>query len=111
ARQDGERIWRLSAAARPVPEQQWPDPLPEPLPADASRLLRALRKVGQRHAERLGMAAALMLRKKTLEAMVRTGYPCGAYRLPDGLTGWRRELMGAELLGLASPSVNEGNKA
>lgn len=110
-RQDGETILRLIAEGQQVPEQQWPEPLPEPLPADANRLLKALRKVGQRHAERLGMAAELMLRKKTLEAMVRTGYPCGPYRLPEELTGWRRELMGAELLALANPSVDEENKA
>lgn len=101
-RQDGETILALISEGQKVPASQWPAPLPEPLPTDANRLSKTLRKVGQRHAERLGMASELMLRKKVLEAMVRTGYPCGPYSLPDELTGWRRELMGEELLALAN---------
>jgi ribonuclease D len=37
--------------------------------------------------------------------MVRTGYPSGPYRLPDELTGWRRELMGEALLKAANGAV------
>jgi len=107
-RQDGETILELIRQGREMPEEQWPEPLPEPLPADANRLLKALRKIGVRHAERLGMASELMLRKKVLEAMVRTGYPCGPYRLPDELTGWRRELMGEEMLALANGLSSTG---
>lgn len=110
-RQDGETILGLISQGRQVPEQQWPQSLPEPLPADANRLLKVLRKVGQRQAERLGMASELMLRKKILEAMVRTGYPCGPYSLPDELTGWRRELMGEELLALANQFSSKGEGA
>src|SRR5690606_28599192 len=110
-RQDGETILRLIAEGRRVPEQQWPKPLPEPWPPEATRLLRPRRRGGRRPAERLAMPAGWMLRKKTLGARVGTRYPRGPYRLPDELTGWRRELMGAELLALANPSVNEGIKA
>jgi ribonuclease D len=72
--------------------------LPEPLPAEATTLLKKLRAIGQAEAERQGMAAELMLRKKHLEEMLRTGYPLGPYRLPESLRGWRRELMGPALL-------------
>ena len=48
-----------------------------------------------------------MLRKKHLEALVRTGHPGGPYRLPDELNGWRRTLMGDELLAVA----NQGEQA
>ena len=109
-RQDGETVLELIEQGRQVPQTQWPAPLPEPLPADANRLLKVLRKVGQRQAERLGMAAELMLRKKVLEALVRTGYPCGPYQLPDELSGWRRTLMGEELLALTNQfSSQEGS--
>lgn len=97
-RQDGETIIELVRQGKLVPESQWPQSLPEPLPAHANRLLKLLRKVGQQHATRLNIAPELMLRKKVLEAIVRTGYPNGPYSLPDELNGWRRELMGAELL-------------
>lgn len=110
-RQDGQTIIELIQQARAIPPAQWPEPVPEPLPADANRLLKTLRKVGQRHAERLGMASEIVLRKKVLEALVRTGYPCGPYSLPAELTGWRRELMGAELLALANQFSSKGQPA
>lgn len=46
----------------------------------------------------LGMAPELMLRKKILEALLKSGYPDGPYELPDSLRGWRRERMGQALL-------------
>lgn len=101
-RQDGQAILELIRAGQQVPEQDWPQRLPEPLPAEANKLLKALRKVGQRHATHLGMAEELMLRKKHLEALVRSGYPGGIYQLPDALSGWRRTLMGDELLAVAN---------
>ena len=101
-RQDGQAILELIRQGQAVAESDWPAALPDPLPLEANKLLKRLRKVGQLHAERLGMAPELMLRKKILEAFVRTGYPAGPYHLPDELSGWRRELMGAELLAAAN---------
>ena len=72
--------------------------LPEPLPLEVSSLLKKLRAIGQREGERLNIAPELMLRKKTLEALLKTGYPKGPYQLPESLRGWRRELMGQALL-------------
>jgi ribonuclease D len=46
----------------------------------------------------LNIAPELMLRKKTLEALLKSGYPKGPYQLPDSLRGWRRERMGQALL-------------
>lgn len=110
-RQDGQVILDLIRQGKTIPQEKWPQPVPEPLPADASRLLKTLRKVGQQHAERLGMASEIILRKKVLEAMIRTGYPCGPYSLPAELTGWRRELMGEELLALANQFSTKGQSA
>lgn len=110
-RQDGQIILDLIRQGQALPREQWPQPVPEPLPADANRLLKTLRKVGQQHAERLGIASEIVLRKKVLEAMVRTGYPCGPYSLPAELTGWRRELMGEELLALANQFSTKGQSA
>ncbi|WP_218585568.1 MULTISPECIES: ribonuclease D [unclassified Pseudomonas] len=103
-RQDGDTLLALLAHAAALPAEQWPEPLPEPLPREVAPLLKQLREVGQREAERQGMAPELMLRKKILEALLKTGYPDGPYRLPDSLQGWRRELMGQALLDcLAAP--------
>ncbi|MEO9330895.1 ribonuclease D [Ectopseudomonas guguanensis] len=97
-RQDGETLLRLIREAAVLPPEQWPEALPEPLPIEASALLKKLRAVGQREGERLGIAPELMLRKKTLEALLKSGFPKGPYQLPDSLRGWRRELMGQALL-------------
>lgn len=77
---------------------QWPPAVAEPLPIEAAALIKQLRALGQAEAERLGIAPELMLRKKTLEALVKSGYPEGPYQLPESLRGWRRELMGQKLL-------------
>ncbi|MGE8499578.1 MAG: ribonuclease D [Pseudomonas sp.] len=97
-RQDGEFILNLIKEAGSVPPAEYPDALPEPLPIEAASLLKKLRAIGQREGERLNIAPELMLRKKTLEALLKTGYPSGPYQLPDSLRGWRRELMGQALL-------------
>ena len=97
-RQDGETLLELIRSAAATPEQDWPAPLPEPLPLEASALLKKLRAVGQRAATALDIAPELVLRKKVLEALLKTGYPTGPYRLPDSLRGWRRERLGQSLL-------------
>ncbi|QNH04944.1 ribonuclease D [Pseudomonas sp. B11D7D] len=97
-RQDGETLLRLIRDAAALPPEQWPEALPEPLPLEASALLKKLRVVGQREGERLDIVPELMLRKKTLEALLKTGFPNGPYQLPESLRGWRRELMGQALL-------------
>ncbi|WP_339512776.1 ribonuclease D [Pseudomonas sp. RL_15y_Pfl2_60] len=97
-RQDGEFILQLIKDATALPASEWPEALPEPLPIEASGILKKLRAIGQREAERLDIAPELMLRKKILEALLKSGYPTGPYELPESLTGWRRELMGQALL-------------
>ncbi|WP_028240753.1 ribonuclease D [Stutzerimonas azotifigens] len=97
-RQDGQQILDLIAAAAASAPETWPPRVPEPLPLDASGMLKKLRRVGQGEAERLGITPELMLRKRVLEALLKTGYPQGPYQLPDSLRGWRRERMGAALL-------------
>ncbi|MBS7661316.1 ribonuclease D [Pseudomonas lalucatii] len=97
-RQDGETLLQLIKDAAATSPADWPEALPEPLPVEAAALLKKLRAIGQRQAERLDIAPELMLRKKTLEALLKSGYPHGPYELPDALRGWRRDLMGQALL-------------
>ena len=97
-RQDGPFLLELIERAASLPVEQWPEALPEPLPIEASGILKRLRAVGQAEGERLGIAPELMLRKKTLEALLKSGFPNGPYQLPDSLRGWRRERMGQALL-------------
>ena len=97
-RQDGEFLLDMIKRAASLPPEQWPPAVPEPLPVEAAALIKRLRAIGQAEAERLNIAPELMLRKKTLEALLKSGFPNGPYHLPDSLRGWRRELMGQALL-------------
>lgn len=97
-RNEGATLLGLIKQAKQLTEEDWPEALPEPLPIDAAKVLKRLRKVGLQFGQQLDIAPELMLRKKTLEELLRTGYPGGPYRLPDSLQGWRRELMGDDLL-------------
>ncbi|TWI53745.1 ribonuclease D [Pseudomonas duriflava] len=97
-RQYGDVLIQLIADAAKVPPEYWPERLPEPLPPEISPILKDLRLIGHNEAERLNMSPELMLRKKVLEALIKSGWPDGEYVLPDTLRGWRRELMGQALL-------------
>jgi ribonuclease D len=97
-RQDGQFLLDLIKRAAALPPDQWPPAQPEPLPIEAAGILKRLRAIGQAEGERLQIAPELMLRKKTLEALLKSGYPNGPYQLPDSLRGWRRERMGQALL-------------
>ncbi|MCR8932557.1 MULTISPECIES: ribonuclease D [unclassified Pseudomonas] len=97
-RQDGQFLLDLIKRSGSVGPDQWPPAVPEPLPIEAAALIKRLRALGQAEAERLGIAPELMLRKKTLEALIKSGFPEGPYQLPESLRGWRRELMGQKLL-------------
>ncbi|AGI23472.1 ribonuclease D [Pseudomonas sp. ATCC 13867] len=106
-RQDGDTLIALIAHAARLPEAVHPETLPEPLPREVTPVLKKLREVGQKEAERLNMAPELMLRKKVLEALLKTGWPNGPYQLPESLQGWRRELMGQALLDSLAVQLTE----
>lgn len=55
-RQDGDFLIELIAQASRLPQSEWPEALPEPLPPEVTPLLKSLRAIGQREAETLGMA-------------------------------------------------------
>ncbi len=97
-RQDGETLLAMIRQAAEAPVESWPESVPAPLPLEAGTLLKKLRAVGQREAERLELAPELLLRRKTLEGLVKTGFPQGPYHLPESLRGWRREQLGQALL-------------
>src|SRR5690606_34712881 len=103
-RQDGETLLELIRQAAALPAQEWPAALPEPLPLEAASVLKKLRAVGQRTAQELDIAPEIMLRKKILEALLKSGYPEGPYSLPESLRGWRRERMGQALLDVLEKS-------
>ncbi|SEK45626.1 ribonuclease D [Atopomonas hussainii] len=97
-RQDGETLLQLMAAGKAVPQSDWPETPEPPMGPEVSAVLKRLRNIGKEKAEQLAMAPEIMLRKKALEALLRSGYKDGDYRLPDDFNGWRKELFGEQLL-------------
>lgn len=97
-RQDGETLLQLMAAGKAVPQSDWPETPEPPMGPEVSAVLKRLRNIGKAKAEQLAMAPEIMLRKKALEGLLRSGYKDGDYRLPDDFNGWRKELFGEQLL-------------
>jgi len=46
----------------------------------------------------LEIPADMLVKKKTLEALLRSGYPRGPYELPEPLNGWRKKEIADYLL-------------
>lgn len=96
-RHHGKHLLQLLGQVRELPVDRLPEPLPEPLPLEAGRAVKRLRKLGERFAQEQGIASELVLRKKVLLDALATGWPAGPWRLPESLQGWRRQALGADL--------------
>lgn len=96
-RHHAEALLGLIRTAETLPDGQLPERLPEPLPLEAARALKRLRKLGDRFAEEHQIARELVLRKKILVDALQSGWPSGPFTLPDALQGWRRQMLGAGL--------------
>lgn len=73
--------------------QPTPEPPPRPLGGPQQKLLRRLRREVEAVAQEWQIAPELLARKKDLEALVRVE----GKSLPEGLGGWRSELLGERL--------------
>lgn len=96
-RRNGQELLAKVAAGRSLPEAELPQPMPEPLPLEAGRAVKRLRKVGERFAAEQEIAPELVLKKKILVEALASGWPHGPYRLPAALQGWRLEYLGDAL--------------
>jgi len=97
-RRDGQTLLALIKQAAALPADEYPTPLPAPLPPSAKKPLHILREVVEQQAQRLEMAAEVLLRKKALHDLLQSGFPNGPWQLPPSLVGWRREVLGDVLL-------------
>lgn len=98
---DGEQLLSIIAGQRQKPESECPPRLPKPLPPEQGDLLKALKGYTRDTAERLNVAAEILVRKKDYEDLIRSGMDGGDYHLNERLSGWRREVVGQGLLDLA----------
>lgn len=97
-RTDGEQLLALIERGLHCPAAQQPPRMEKPLPPAAGDLLKALKQQVRQLAEQLNLAPEVLVRKKDYEALVRSGLKNGDYCLPPSLTGWRRGVVGDELI-------------
>lgn len=94
----GDQVLALIAEALKADEALWPDALQKPLSPQAGEWLKGLKKAVTVRADSIDIPADMLVKKKTLEALLRSGYPRGPYRLPEPLLGWRKNEISDDLL-------------
>lgn len=98
-RQYGEQILGLLSQADKLPAEQLPSTLPRPLPPESGKILKVLKNHASKCAARLNVAQEMLAKNKDYEALLRA-VSAGNYQLPDSLSGWRKSVLGDDLLGL-----------
>ncbi|ASP39696.1 ribonuclease D [Bacterioplanes sanyensis] len=99
-RDHGKDVLKLVDQALKLDKQYWPKVLDKPLSPLAGQWLKKLRAAAVEKAELLDIPPDLLVKKKMLEALLRSGYPRGPFELPDELSGWRRAEIGDYLVRL-----------
>lgn len=94
----GDEVLALIAESMQALEHIWPASLNKPLSVEAGVYLKELKKIVTARAEILDIPADMLAKKKTLEALLRSGYPRGPYTLPEPFLGWRKDELVADLL-------------
>lgn len=97
-RTDGETILTILRQGQESAESDSPEPIPRPLHFFWNKHLKKLKSIARRIAEEQDIAPELLLRRKELEQLVRSGVEAGEYQLPEEMPVWRRELVGPALL-------------
>ena len=104
-RHEGEKVLALVAKAKDLSEAECPSLLPKPLNQRDKQHLRAVRSMIESKAAELGLVPELLLRRKTLLALLYALKEQGGagndreLEVPEELRGWRAPLLLDELLG------------
>ena len=93
-KRDGDTLLALVKQARQCQEEVLPVALPSPLGAEYKRCMKALKQVVHAHAEQLGLAPEVLMRRRELEALIAAHLVEEAPPLPEG---WRGERLAAPL--------------
>lgn len=93
-KRDGDTLLALVEQARQCDAAALPAPLPSPMEPEFKKRLKALKRVVAAEAERLGVAAEVLLRRRDLEALVIAELEGEPLPLPGG---WRGERLNAGL--------------
>lgn len=97
-RKYGEQLLFLQAEARLVPEADCPELVKKPEAPVNKVLMKKLRAIVEEKARSLSVAPELLTRRRHLEKLIRSEDESGRYHLPGELGGWRKNVIGQELL-------------
>ena len=97
-RRDGQAILDIIAHCLNVDESQLPQRLPRPLPPAAGTTMKRLKAFVKRRAEQLDVASEMLVRKRDFEQLLRNQYEQKEQLLPETLLGWRKAVIGDDLL-------------
>ncbi|MBN0989422.1 ribonuclease D [Amphritea pacifica] len=96
-KQDGEVILGFLKTAAQSAVAKPPEPIQQPLSYKWNKPLKQLKAMARSKAEELNIAPEILLRKKDLDALIRTENQ-GKFSLPPSLSGWRKAVIGDALL-------------
>lgn len=106
-RSNGEKILAIVAQALALPESALPVKMPAPLNAVERKLLEEMKTEIVSRAKELSIPAEILARKKDIEYII-VNLRHRLFSLPPSLTGWRRSLVGEQLLNIAKTHSDEG---
>ncbi|WP_235015238.1 HRDC domain-containing protein [Oceanicoccus sp. KOV_DT_Chl] len=95
-----DELLQIIKQTQALDENDLPATLPKPLPPETGSILKRLKNHVQARAEHLQVAEELLAKKRDYEALLRSGVDDGRYHLPETLCGWRKAVVGDDLLSL-----------
>lgn len=104
-REDGETVLRIVKQTGVVDRSVLPERLPRPLPAETSSLLKLLKAHTRHRAEQLQVAPEVLAKKRDFEALIRSGANNANYQLPSSLEGWRKAVIGDQLMAILLKAI------
>lgn len=97
-RSDGEEILNFLRAGKESAAKEAPARIPKPLHFYWNKHLKKLKAIARGIAEEQNIAPEILLRRKELELLIRSGLNGGEYSLPKKITAWRQALLAEPLL-------------
>ena len=95
---DGEAILAVLAQAESSAKQRPPESINLPLHIYHSATLKRLKAIGREVAKQQQIMPELLIRRRDLEKLINSKDDQGQHHLPETLSGWRKELIGDQLL-------------